>query len=218
MSLQFGLTGPDSFDPNDYQKKVAAGAEALPIDLSLEYKIEPSLQVGNSCTGHSNAKLAQLVTAKATGFNISYSANFSYLHNRKNPHHDRGAVMRDASLSLVKKGVCHHDIWPDHVAPVPVPESAAAVPAQRCYKIPRMERVEHDPDLMCRILSIEKLGIKCGRQIWESAMDEAFKSRAGMYPLDTAQTNFLGYHDELIIGWEIIDGLRWFKLAGSWGL
>ncbi|MEM7789755.1 MAG: hypothetical protein AAF546_00005, partial [Verrucomicrobiota bacterium] len=46
----------------------------------------------------------------------------------------------------------------------------------------------------------------------------AFKSRAGMYPLDTAQTNFLGYHDELIIGWEIIDGLRWFKLAGSWGL
>lgn len=217
-SLFFGLNGKDPVDPRDYLKTVDVDAKVEPIDLSRIYGIEPTDQSGNSCTGHSNAKLVQLITAKATGSNLRYSANYSYLKNRKNPHHDRGALMRDAAISLVKFGVCAHEIWPDHLPPVPVPEEVNEVLPERCFKVPRMERVEHDADLMCRILSVEKLPIKCGRQLWRSGMEQALNSRNGFYPVTTQQTDFLGHHDELIVGWNLIGSLRYFKLVGSWGL
>lgn len=220
--LPLGLTGPDIGDLRDRWKPLMTAAPYEPVDLAADYGLQPSNQgERNSCTGHAVAKMQALTWARqwdASGRSspriVAFSEHWAYYHARADKHRDAGAGLRPAALGAVRQGGVHASDWPLSTGPLDPPENLLSGEPE-AYYLPEVQRVEVDPFEVAAVLSREKLPVLSGIALQREATDRMM--RTGWAPAYDPDDPVIGYHAEIIVGWRVIDGDRWFRFCGSWG-
>jgi C1A family cysteine protease len=187
----------------------------LPVSVDLTNGFLPAFDQGalGSCTGQA---LSALYWFRANKNRYRWSRLFIYYTERLiegTVNYDSGATIFDGIKALKKYGVCREKLWEHDISKFKL------VPPDRCYRNALRHRVlaaynvRQDLDTMKRRLAAGYTFV-IGIAIY-SEFDSDYAARTGIVTMPTKNSEFLGGHAVIVVGYD--NATQKFKFRNSWG-
>ena len=229
MRKALGVRGPDRFAPQDlgkvdwgFDKMALPTAHLQGADLSQYVDILDQGNLG-SCVAHAWEQ-ALRVEARRRGYQGRLaelgSRLFGYYNARAvtgDQHADVGAFMRSYAAAASKAGRCPESLWVYDESKVNTRPPALAY--QEAYAMSGIRGYYRIFDQGAARLDAECSALEAGHPVVFSVpVDKPFMDNAGPAVVSVPKGEPEGNHALCCVGYEVVNGVRRFKIANSWGV
>ena len=214
------LAKPSAKDDRDFAvTMLIPKLEIFPKEFRTSYlgKIKDQGQIG-SCVAHSAAYCREMTEYKQSGVSKQFSVGFIYANRLATDLQTEGMVPREMLKALQKYGSVLYDKFPynesypvvkKYLTPIKTVLYTDAEP----YKISAYAKLDNSDELKSALMQLGPVTICI--PVYE-AFEELTKSNH-IVPTPKKTDKCLGYHENTITGWEVIDGVEYWIDLNSWG-
>lgn len=212
-NLDIRRIDPKDIDYGD-DSKIKSLKLPASVDLTSSFPVAFDQGALGSCVAQAFCALYGYKAPKKQKY--KWSRLFHYYTTRKiqgTINYDSGATLYDGIKALKNYGVCREQLWPYDISKFKIN------PYARCYRnalrhrVLKAYNVRQDLDTMKRYL-VAGYPFVTGIAIY-SEFDSDDAARTGNIPMPTANSEFLGGHAVVVIGYN--DATQRFKFRNSWG-